>query len=42
LITLEHLHTFHENNPDVLIIPSHCPEIASRVEMGKPTLLENI
>jgi glyoxylase-like metal-dependent hydrolase (beta-lactamase superfamily II) len=42
LKTLENLHTFHKSNPDVLIIPSHCPDIAARVEVGKPTRLEDI
>jgi glyoxylase-like metal-dependent hydrolase (beta-lactamase superfamily II) len=40
--TLEHLHNFHKANPKVLIIPSHCPNIAARVELGKPTRLEDI
>jgi glyoxylase-like metal-dependent hydrolase (beta-lactamase superfamily II) len=40
--TLEHLHNFHKANPNVLIIPSHCPDIAARVELGKPTRLEDI
>jgi glyoxylase-like metal-dependent hydrolase (beta-lactamase superfamily II) len=42
LKTLEHLYLFHKSNPDVLIIPSHCPDIAARVEVGKPTRLEDI
>jgi glyoxylase-like metal-dependent hydrolase (beta-lactamase superfamily II) len=42
LRTLEHLHNFHKANPDVLIIPSHCPDLAARVELGKPTRLEDI
>jgi glyoxylase-like metal-dependent hydrolase (beta-lactamase superfamily II) len=41
LITLEYLHNFHKANPNVLIIPSHCPKIAARVELGKPTRLED-
>ena len=42
LKTLEHLHNFHKTNPEVLIIPSHCPDISARTELGKPTPLENI
>jgi glyoxylase-like metal-dependent hydrolase (beta-lactamase superfamily II) len=40
--TLEHLHNFHKINPNTLIIPSHCPDIAARVALGKPTKLENL
>ncbi len=28
--TIEHLHTFAQARPDVMIIPSHCPEIFAR------------
>jgi glyoxylase-like metal-dependent hydrolase (beta-lactamase superfamily II) len=42
LKTLENLHTFHKSNPEVLIIPSHCPDIASGAELGNPTRLEDI
>jgi glyoxylase-like metal-dependent hydrolase (beta-lactamase superfamily II) len=42
LKTLEHLHNFHKANPNILIIPSHCSEIAARVKPGKPTRLEDI
>jgi glyoxylase-like metal-dependent hydrolase (beta-lactamase superfamily II) len=42
LTTLEHLHKFHKSNPEVLIIPSHCPDIAARVGIGKPTHLEDM
>lgn len=42
LKTLEHLHAFHKSNPDMLIIPSHCPDIAAQVEVGKPIQLEDI
>ncbi len=32
--TLRRLHQLHRHNPNILIIPSHCREIAARFELG--------
>jgi glyoxylase-like metal-dependent hydrolase (beta-lactamase superfamily II) len=40
LKTLNNLHLFHKQTPDLKIIPAHCPEIAQKVSLGIPTPLE--
>ncbi len=38
--TLKSLHLFHRQFPEVKIIPTHCPEIAQKTNLGIPTPLE--
>jgi glyoxylase-like metal-dependent hydrolase (beta-lactamase superfamily II) len=40
LETLKGLHRFYQRYPEIKIIPTHCPEIASFVIVGKPVALE--
>jgi hypothetical protein len=30
--TIDHLHRFHTEHPEILILPTHCPETAKRVQ----------
>jgi glyoxylase-like metal-dependent hydrolase (beta-lactamase superfamily II) len=36
LQTLANLHAFGQSNPEVWIVPSHCPEVAALVKRGQP------
>ncbi len=40
LETLKNLHMFHQRYPEIKIIPTHCPEIANFVSVGKPVPFE--
>jgi hypothetical protein len=37
--TLRHLHEFAQVQPNVWIIPTHCPEIAALITRGQPRAL---